>query len=39
MARRKGVNMFKVIVVIYMILDLCHSIWIEDFFKRNEDKE
>lgn len=33
--------MFKVIVVIYMILDIAHSLWIEDELKkyRKEEKE
>ena len=26
--------MFKFIVVVYMILDLCHSLWLEDELKK-----
>lgn len=26
--------MFKFIVVVYMILDLCHSLWLEDQIKK-----
>jgi hypothetical protein len=31
--------MFKVIVVIYMFLDLLHSIWLEDELKKYRKEE